>query len=436
MWSQLIPFFRCVSICGKEGNLTNLIVPFPNLTGQRMNAPDMRSVNGIQLLNLICSRGPVSRADLSKLSGLSKPTVSEQVGRLIRLGIVIEIGQGESSESGGKRPTLVSFHAAAGKVAGVDIGADQMRFAIADLEGKILRQMKVPARPDKSPARVRQQIERALVSLCGEEHTLRAIGIGVPGRVDCRSGIVLELGNVFEWRNVDLRSALEERFGCPVRVDNDVNVALTAELHGGAGREAETTVLIQAGTGIGSAVAIGRRIHHGAHWAAGEIGHLTTEAPSRKEVSPRGQMESVLGEDQIARRVQSAARRSLTLRRFLKTLTPVSALFAAAAERDPVAVALAAPIENYAAFAVANLALAYDPDTVLLSGEIFRYVLPAIEKLMSRTVPWSPKVQQARFGEEGVLMGAVDTALPAAYEQLASQLASDVLPGTAAASGH
>jgi predicted NBD/HSP70 family sugar kinase len=412
-----------------------LLFPIHTLFGQRMNAPDMRSVNGIQLLNLIHSRGPVSRAELSKLSGLSKPTVSEQVGRLIRLGAVIEIGQGEASESGGKRPTLVSFHAAAGKVAGVDIGADHLRVAIADLEGRILRQTKVPTRSEKSPARIREQIERALLSLDGADRGLRAIGIGVPGRVDCRSGIVLELGNVFEWHDVDLRTPLEERFGCPVCVDNDVNVALTAEIHSGAGREAETTVLIQAGTGIGSAIAIGRRIHHGAHWAAGEIGHLTTEPPSRKQVSPRGQMELVLGEDQIGKRVQAAARRSPTLRRYTRTLSPISALFAAAAERDPIAVALAAPIENYAAFAVANLALAYDPDTVLLSGEIFRYVLPAIEKLLSRTVPWSPKVQQARFGEEGVLMGAIHTALPAAYEQLAAQLAADAGPATALAAG-
>lgn len=422
-----------IQSAGTKGKLTNLLVPIHPRFGQRMNAPDMRSVNGIQLLNLIRSRGPVSRAELSKLSGLSKPTVSEQVGRLLRLGAVLETGQGESGGSGGKRPTMVAFNATGGKVAGVDIGADQIRFAIADLEGKILRQMKIPAQPDKGPARARERIERALVSLCGGDRGLRAIGIGVPGRVDCNSGVVLELGNVFEWRNVDLRTALEDRFGCPVRVDNDVNVALMAEIHGGAGRDADTVVLIQAGTGIGSAVAIGRQIHHGSHWAAGEIGHLTTEPSSRKEVNPRGQMELVLGEDQIAKRVEAAARRSPVLRRFAKTLSPISALFAAAAERDSAAVALAAPIENYAAFAVANLALAYDPDTVLLSGEVFRYVLPAIENLLSRTVPWSPKVQQARFGEEGVLIGAVDTALPAAYEQLASRLSADVLPATAVA---
>ena len=403
-----------------------MLFPVHNLFGQRMNAPDMRSVNGIQLLNLIHSRGPISRAELSKLSGLSKPTVSEQVSRLLRVGAVIETGQGESGGSGGKRPTMVSFNAAGGKVAGVDIGAEQMRFAIADLEGRILRQMKVAARNDKSPARVREQIERSLLSLCGGgEQDLRAIGIGVPGRVDCTSGVVLELGNVFEWKNVDLRTPLEARFGCPVRVDNDVNVALAAEIRNGAGQGAHTTVLIQAGTGIGSAIAIGRKLHHGAHWAAGEIGHFTTQPPSGKESNPRGQMESILGEDQIAQRVKTAAKRSPILRRFLQTLGPVSALFAAAAERDPIALSLASPIENYAAVAVANLALAYDPDTVLLSGEIFRYVLPAIEKLLSRTVPWSPKVRPARFGEEGVLMGAVDTALPAAYEQMASLLAAD-----------
>jgi len=401
-----------------------------------MNAPDMRSINGIQLLNLIHSRGPISRADLSKLSGLSKPTVSEQVGRLLRLGAVIETGQGEAGESGGKRPTMVAFNATDGKVAGIDIGADQIRLAIADLEGRIIRQLKIPTSSDKGPSRIREQIKRALDSLCGGDRGLRAIGIGVPGRVNCHTGVVLELVNVFEWRNVDLRSSFEAHFGCPVRVDNDVNVALTAEIQNGSGQEAETIVLIQAGTGIGSAVAIDRKIHHGAHWAAGEIGHFTIESPTRKEMNPRGEMESVLGEDQINRRVQAAGRRSPVIRRFLKTLPPISALFAAAAERDPVAISLTQPIENYAAFAVANLALAYDPDTVLLSGEIFRYVLPAIEKLLSRTVPWSPKVRQARFGEEGVLMGAVNTALPAAYEQLALQLASDVLPGITAASSH
>lgn len=401
-----------------------------------MNAPDMRSINGIQLLNLILSHGPVSRAELSKLSGLSKPTVSEQIGRLIRLGAVIETGQGESGESGGKRPTMLAFNSTEGNVAGIDIGADQIRLALTDLEGRILKKTSIPLSENKTPSRVRQQIKQALVSMCkGRDKELRAIGIGVPGRVDCQTGIVLELGNVFEWENVDLRSELEEHFGCPVRVDNDVNVALTAELHGGAGQEATTAVLIQAGTGIGSAVAIERRIHHGSHWAAGEIGHLATDSPSRQETF-RGQMESILGADQIARRVRAAARRSSVIRHYLKESSPVSALFAAALERDPVAVSLTKPIESYAAFAVVNLALAYDPDTVLLSGEIFNHVLPAIEGLMSRTVPWSPKVRHARFGEEGVLTGAIKTALPAAYEQLTLQLAADATPVIAATTGH
>ena len=86
-------------------------LPVQSLLGSGLNAPDMRSVNAIQLLNLIREHGPVSRAELARLSGMSKPAVSEQVNRLIGCGMVLETGIGQASEAGGKRPTLVEFHA-------------------------------------------------------------------------------------------------------------------------------------------------------------------------------------------------------------------------------------------------------------------------------------------------------------------------------------
>ncbi|MCL4785160.1 MAG: winged helix-turn-helix transcriptional regulator, partial [Bryobacterales bacterium] len=97
-------------------------LPVASLLTQRMKAPDMRNVNGIQLLNLIAEYGPLSRASLAKLSHLSKPTVSEQVQRLIALGTVVELGEGEAPSTGGQRPTMLAFHAEAGCVAAVSIG--------------------------------------------------------------------------------------------------------------------------------------------------------------------------------------------------------------------------------------------------------------------------------------------------------------------------
>ncbi len=401
-----------------------------------MNAPDMRSLNGIQLLNLIRENGPISRAALAKLSGLSKPTVSEQVNRLIAFGAAVETGTGEAGEAGGKRPTLVAFNADAARVAGIAIGASVTRLALADLRGEILRAVEIPTSPDQPARKLIARVERTLAGLLARDgRALRAIGIGVPGRVDCNAGRVLESGSVFDWHEVDLRSPLAERFACTVTVDNDVNAALVAELHRGAARNAETAVLVRADTGIGSAVAVMRRIHHGSNWAAGEIGHLAASLPASAQVSPRGHLESLLGADRIARRVRSAATRSATLRGLLREMPEIPALAAAASAKDSHARQLASELSGLASIAVANQALAYDPDVVLLSGQLFSAFMPEIRKFVSRTVPWSPNIQSACFGEEGVQAGAVDMALVSAYEQMSRQLSADPPPVQQAVAG-
>src|SRR5262249_41301388 len=111
-------------------------LPREHLTGQRMKAPLMRSINGIELLNLISEHGPVSRARLATLSHLSKPTVSSQVETLVSEGWVVELGQGESGARGGKKPTLIRFNADAGRLFALEINAAEIRLGAADLEGR------------------------------------------------------------------------------------------------------------------------------------------------------------------------------------------------------------------------------------------------------------------------------------------------------------
>src|SRR5688500_2966185 len=99
-----------------------------------MNGSDMRSTDCLLLVNLVQEHGPVSRAGLSRLSELSKPTVSEQISRLVERGVVVELGKGDAAFSGGKRPTLVAFHADAGRIAGIAVEQDRTTVAVADLK--------------------------------------------------------------------------------------------------------------------------------------------------------------------------------------------------------------------------------------------------------------------------------------------------------------
>lgn len=399
----------------------------------------MRNVNGIQLLNLIRESGPVSRATLARISSLSKPTTSEQVGRLISLGYVVEIGPGGSASTGGKRPTLVAFNGDAGRVAGVSIGPEMTQIALADLQGKVLLQTELRTSPDRGPKRLLDRILRALASLVAKDanggRTLRAVGVGVPGRIDCVEGKVLESGSVFGWKDVAVAGPIQRSLGCPVLVDNDVNAALLAELNHGGARDADTAVLIRVDVGIGSAVAMHRRIHHGCHWAAGEIGHLAPDKQGMRRISPRGQLESMVGTDQVAKRVRAAAKKSARLRRLLQSEVEMPALFAAAGQGESIAIAIASDIAHHLSVAAAHLALAYDPDVVLLSGEVFQHVISDIRKFFSRTIPWSPVVRQAGSGEEGVRIGAVDMALIAVYQQMSREMHRDVPPARTASAG-
>jgi predicted NBD/HSP70 family sugar kinase len=399
------------------------------LLGRRMNAPDMRSVNAIRLLTLVREHGPVSRAALARLSELSKPTVSEQIGRLVEFGAVIEIGKGDAAGSGGKRPTMVAFHANAGRVAGIAIGLDGTTVALADLRGRITVRNDIRDGGTRQPGRLLARIESAIEVLmrsdAGRPIALRAIGVGVPGRVDCTAGTVLEAGNLDGWTDVDVRGQLQRAFDCPVLVDNDVNVALLAELRQGAARSAATAVIVRVGKGIGSAVAMNGRIHHGSHWAAGEIAHLTSATPLGRTLSPRGQLESVLGADQIRKRVRAAARRSILLRRLLRSQSEIESLFTAAKQHDEVAKPIAADIVRHLSMAVAHQALAYDPDVILLSGDVFRYASADVRKTLRRTIPWPLVIEQASFAEEGVLLGAIEAAASSAYEDLSRRLEAE-----------
>lgn len=392
---------------------------------RRMKAPDMRNVNGIQLLNLIVEAGPLSRASLAKLSRLSKPTVSEQVQRLIARGTVVELGEGEAPTTGGKRPTLIAFNAQAACVAAVSIGPGCTKVEISDLMGGHIAAAELPTHPADGAGQLIQRIRATIVRLGGGKSAacqLRAIAVGVPGRVDCDRGVVLELGNVFNWSGVDLAAPLRRKFKCPVLVDNDVNVALVAEIHQGGARDVRSAVLIRLDVGLGAAIAMDGKIHHGSHWAAGEIGHLVPSRSSIEGERPRGYLESVVGADKISERVESAARDIPALRRHLKSKSPVSALFAAALE-DGDAAGIVQEVTYNLCTAVSQHALLCDPEVLLLSGEIFSHILPEIREFLARTIPWPIQVTPSELeGDDAVLRGATALALASSYERLSEEL--------------
>ncbi len=391
-------------------------VPFDHLVGKPIQAPQMKSVNGIGLLNLIRDHGPVSRADLAKMSLLSKPTVSSQVESLLREGLVIEQGPGTSGARGGKKPTLLRFNADCGRLVAVEMNPQEIRAALTDLDGRILHRVTSPTPvkrgADTVLARTEQAVRNLLERAAGSQAMCRLISIAASGRVDTRSGVVVEAGNLFNWRQVPVRERLESAFALPVFVDNNVNLAALAEMQHGAAVGESDFAVVRLDNGIGAGVVIRGKLHHGNHWAAGEIAHLVLDMrKAQQDWRERGYLESIVGADRIAAQVggtpdpagalavvESAARGNRTARQIIDNIT------------------------LHLGLGIGSLICAYDPALVVLQGELFRPLFEDIRRVAARVVPWEAALALSQISDEAVLLGAIVAAQAHAYEQIALTL--------------
>ncbi len=166
-----------------------------------------------------------------------------------------------------------------GFVAGVDLGGTKIYTALADQNGRLLAEVKVPTRAREGLQSVIGRIVETVHHVkkqAGVEGPLLALGIGAPGPLNAATGVVYQAPNL-GWDNVPLKQKLEELLGVPVAVDNDANLAALGEHVYGAGRGESEMVYVTVSTGIGGGLILHGRIYHGTGYGAGEIGHMTID---------------------------------------------------------------------------------------------------------------------------------------------------------------
>lgn len=229
-----------------------------------------RAHNRALVLQTLFHQGAMSRADLSRETGLTRVTISDLVAELIDDGYVAERGMREVTGPG-KPAILVDLDRDGHRIVGLDLsGSDRFLGAILTLDGEIVarRDIAVPTDPTDILGAVRELARR----LVADAHApVLGVGVGSPGIVDDR-GVVLTAPN-FGWQGVDLEAALRADLGLPVLVANDANAAVLAEYtFGGA---ADDVLLVRVGRGVGSGLLAGGQPMAGSRFAAGEIGHVT-----------------------------------------------------------------------------------------------------------------------------------------------------------------
>ncbi|MEU3453033.1 ROK family transcriptional regulator [Micromonospora sp. NPDC006766] len=373
----------------------------------------LRALNDRAALELLLERGPLTRARLGELTGLSKVTASQLVERLEERGLVTRVGE----QAGGRGPNaqLYAVRPSSAYVVGVDVGAERVVAACADITGAVVGRVEQSTRDTDDPVGVvHNAVVQAASSAGAELSSVRRIVLGTPGLVDPSTGDITFAFNLPRWHR-GLLAALREDLHTPVLFENDVNLAAVAEAQSGAAQDVSDFVLVWVGAGIGLAIVLGGRLHHGSSGAAGEIGYLPVPgAPIPRDVSKRAKpaFQQLAGADAVR---AVAAEHGFAAERVDEA---VRAAIAAGTAGGPMLDELARRL----ALGVASTCVVLDPPLVVLAGEVGQAGGAALAERVQHEVAAitlvRPRVVSTGLTEEPILRGALRTALDAVRDEV------------------
>ncbi len=379
----------------------------------------IRALNEQLLLGHIRDIGPCSRAELARLSGLSKPTVSLALATVERAWLVRVAGQRTGLP--GRSARLYEVRPDAGFVLGLDIGHKYVRGALADLAGSILARASARTRASSGRGRVAELI-RLADELCAESEVPRAdvtqTVIGSPGVYDPSRNSMALTGGLPGWDRPAVLAELRAAFGQSLVVENDVDAAALAERAHGHGREADSFAFVSVGSGIGMGLVVGGRLHRGRHGAAGEIAYMPLsggQGADARDARRRGSMEAAASAPAVVRAARRAGLRG-----------PVSArrVFEAAAAGDERAAAVVADEAQLVARALCCVVTIVDPELIVLGGGIGQApgFAAAVSTELAQIAPVMPEVRVSALGSEAVVHGCLAAGAELAWKQLTATL--------------
>jgi N-acetylglucosamine repressor len=222
------------------------------------------------VLRAVYDHSPISRAEVSRRTGLTRTTVSEIVDQLLGDGLAEEIGRGAST--GGKQPILLRVPDDARSLLGIEIGDRSVTGALVNLRGGVRTRLEVPL-DGRDGDQALETLDGLIADLLARDgRPVLGLGIGTPGLVDTSTGVVRWAVNL-DWRGLALGDRLRERLGLPVYIANDSHAAALGEHTFGGHATSESMVVVKVGRGIGAGIVIEGRLYAGEGLGAGEIGH-------------------------------------------------------------------------------------------------------------------------------------------------------------------
>jgi glucokinase-like ROK family protein len=369
----------------------------------------LRDRNRAQVIDVLRQTGMASRAEIARLAGLSRTTVSSLVVELQGSGLVMEVSGATANGSRGRPAVLLALQPAAGAVVGVDFGHTHLRVALADLSSRVLaerhRELDVDRAAEVALSAAAEVVAEVLEESGIDRSRVVGVGMGLPGPVDRNTGTLGSSVILPSWAGLQPAKELERRLGLPINVDNDANLGALGELSAGAARGHTDVIYLKLASGIGAGLILGGRLHRGVTGMAGELGHVLTNPDGPVcRCGNRGCLETVAAAPALLELLRAAHGEDLTTRGLLRL----------AADGDVGSRRVLADAGRAVGRAVADLVNTVNPALVVVGGElsaageplldgirasIERYALPAASDAL--------EVVPGVLGDRAEVLGAI-----------------------------
>lgn len=380
----------------------------------------IKELNETRVLKTVREEGPISRASLARRLHLSKAALSGITQRLVKRGLVTEVGKGASTERGGRREMLLAMNPRAGVILAAEIERDYARFGLLDMNAQILIQQKIVYKLGTPPLEVLAPMLQGFRCMMEEksvtaEHLL-GLGAGLPGIIDYEAGTLREAYTLESWRGFALCRHLEEQLAVPVFLENDVKARTLGEAQFGSGRNLHDLVCVWVGDGIGAGIIVDGRLLRGATSSAGEIGYNEYPLGQQNELSLLIDERNQDWGDMLSHsNLKAAVRRGIATgwTTGLQETCGIEEIMSAADAGDPLGIHLLKRIGWLLGAVCDNLIHCVNPPVLLLTGLLFErtaLVADEVRRRVSQGILRSPveavEIRTGMLGENAVLMGA------------------------------
>ena len=363
------------------------------------------------VLKTIFDKESIGRAEISRITRLTRTTVSEIVADLIAERLVKEVGMGVSI--GGKSPILLSLEADSRYLIGLDLARKKFSGAIVNLRGEIRYKV------DQDIQGLNGEAALASVYAILDRLTRTAykplvgIGIGTPGLVNTTEGVVVNAVNL-DWKDLSLARPLQEKYHLPVLVFNDSQAAAMAEYTYGKSHPSDSNlVVINARHGIGAGIIINGQLFQGDGGGAGEIGHVIVVPDGGQlcRCGNRGCLETIASANALIERVHALVSQSIPTQ-FQQEIT-LDTIEQAFISGDPLARQAVLETGRYMGMAISSLVGTLDIQKIVLIGDMTRFGQPWMDAIqgvifqatLSRLAQ-ETKIEIGQLGEDNIILGA------------------------------